>query len=99
MTGNRNEWKIAYAVSEDAYQNDGRISVKSNKDDAVITYLQHLPGLIVVQDSDSSGDETEHDEELSNLQRVKNFLINDTAFQNFRAAFLEFVLAGKESPQ
>jgi hypothetical protein len=51
-----------------------------------------------VQDSDSSGDETEHDEELSNLQRVKNFLINDTAFQNFRATFLEFVLAGKESP-
>lgn len=90
--------RIAYAVGGDAYQNDGGTSVKSNKDDAVITRLQHLPGLIVVQDSDSFGDETEHDEEQSNLQRVKNFLFNDPEFENFRPSFLEFILAGKESP-
>jgi hypothetical protein len=72
--------------------------VKSNKDEAVITYLQHLSGLRVVQGSDSSGDGTEHDEELSNLQRVNNFLINGPAFENFRAALLEFILAGKGFP-
>jgi hypothetical protein len=80
-----------------AYQNDGRTSVKSNKDEAVITYLQHFSGLRVVQGSDGSGDQTEHDEELSNIQRVKNLLINGPAFENFRV-LLEFILAGKESP-
>jgi hypothetical protein len=50
-----------------------------------------------VKGSDGSGDQTEHDEELSNIQRVKNLLINGPAFENFRV-LLEFILAGKESP-
>ena len=99
MTGNRNGWRIAYAVGEDAYQNDGRTSVKSNKDDAVITYLQHLPGLIDVQDSECSGDETEHDEELSNLQRVKISLPMTQHLKTSGLPFLNSSSLGRNLPQ
>jgi hypothetical protein len=72
--------RIAYAVGDDVYQDDAE--KKRGK-------------LRVVQDSDSSDDENENDEELSNFQRVKEFLINSRAFERFKAGFVEFILRWK----
>jgi hypothetical protein len=91
--------RIAYAVGDDVYQvNAKKTPGNSNKAEAIERYLQQLPALRAAQDSDSSEDENDQEEPLSNLQRVKDFLVNSRAYESFRAAVVQFILAETESP-
>jgi hypothetical protein len=91
--------RIAYAVGDDVYQlNTKKTSGKSNKAEVIEQYLQQLPELRAAQDSDSSEDENDQEEPLSNLQRVKDFLVSSRAYDSFKAAVIQFVLAKTEPP-